>query len=578
MLQNPTPAFGWPLAQRQELWLLFGIAVLVLFAGLGLRDPWPADEPRFALVARQMIESGNWLIPQRGSELYSDKPPLFMILQALFFTLSGSWRIAFLLPSLLAGVGMLALVYDLGRRLWDHRVGVHAAAVLLCTFQFVYQVKRAQIDPTVCFFITLANYGLLRHFLLGPNWRAYWLGCFAAGLGVISKGVGVLALLMFLPYLYARGRGWQGVLRTEGAAGRWLLGIVAFLAVIALWLGPLLYAVMADGGPEYRAYLDDILFRQTAGRYTQSWHHHQPVWYFLEVIAYGWLPLVLALPWALPRWHQALRQRDARVLLPLAWIVLVVVFFSIPKGKRDVYIMPALPMVALLVGAQLQGIAARVGFRRLVLGFVALLGVVFSVVGALAWSGHLEKANRLVEQRGLESGGAALWLFVLAVGVVALLSALLLRTRRALLALALSLSALWLGYSLWTYPLLNDSTSAAGVMRRAGEMMGPDAELGLVAWSEQNLLHADRPARDFGFKRPWHLQLADAQRWQAQAPQQRWLFVQRAAFGACVIPEQAQRVGHANRREWMLLRADAFRPGCDPAQVETAGEEDADGD
>lgn len=67
MSQTFGSAFGWRFSQRQEFWLLFGIALLILGAGLGLRDPWPADEPRFALVAKQMIESGNWLIPHRGS-------------------------------------------------------------------------------------------------------------------------------------------------------------------------------------------------------------------------------------------------------------------------------------------------------------------------------------------------------------------------------------------------------------------------------------------------------------------------------------------------------------------------------
>lgn len=573
MSYHPDTAFGCRLTPRQEFWLLFAIALVILGAGLGWRDPWPADEPRFALVARQMVESGNWLIPHRGSELYSDKPPLFMAAQAFFYTLFGNWRIAFLLPSLLAGLGMVTLVYDLGRRLWDHRAGVYAAAALLCTFQFVYQAKRAQIDPTVCFFLTLANYGLLRHFLLGPDWRAYWLGCFAAGVGVITKGVGVLALLMFVPYLFARWSGWPGVARPPASLGRWLVGVVAFVAATALWLGPMLYAVWSQSAPEYRAYLDDILFRQTAGRYTESWDHHQPPWYYLGVIAFAWLPLTLALPWAVPRWWQSLRERDARVLLPLAWIVLIIVFFTFPKGKRDVYIMPALPLLALLIGAQLHAIAQRAGFRRLVLGFVVALGAVFTAVGALAWGGHLERANRLVEQRGLEAGGAVLWLFVLAAGVVALLAAALLRTRRSLLALVVSLAALWLGWSLWAYPVLNDSTSAVAVMRRAGEIIGKDAELGLVAWKEQNLLHADRPAKDFGFVKPWPLQLAQAQQWQAQAPQRRWLFVLRDAFGACVVADKARYVGHANRREWYLLRADAFRPGCDPAVETAAGEE-----
>ena len=69
-------------ADRRQAWIFFAIAFAVLAAGFGLRDPWPSDEPRFTLVARQMIASGDWLCPHRGSELYSDKPPVFMWLQA----------------------------------------------------------------------------------------------------------------------------------------------------------------------------------------------------------------------------------------------------------------------------------------------------------------------------------------------------------------------------------------------------------------------------------------------------------------------------------------------------------------
>ena len=104
--------------ESRDAWLFWIVAVLVLGAGLGLRDPWPADEPRFALVARQMVESGQWLFPMRGDELYPDKPPLFMWIQAACLALTGNLRIAFLLPSLLAALGTLWLVRDLGRRLW----------------------------------------------------------------------------------------------------------------------------------------------------------------------------------------------------------------------------------------------------------------------------------------------------------------------------------------------------------------------------------------------------------------------------------------------------------------------------
>ena len=234
---------AYPRTARRDTWLFWILALLVIGAGLGLRDPWPADEPRFALSAQQMVESGDWLIPHRGHEIYADKPPAFMAMQAAAFELVRNWRIAFLLPSLLAALGTLLLVYDLARRLWDQRAGLYAGVALLCVFQFVYQAKRAQIDPMVTFFITLANYGLLRHFLTGPDWRMYWLGCFAAGLGVITKGVGVLALLMFLPYIFARSTHWNFVAATKDSAWRWAGGFAALFVAIALWLLPLALAV-----------------------------------------------------------------------------------------------------------------------------------------------------------------------------------------------------------------------------------------------------------------------------------------------------------------------------------------------
>ena len=147
---------------RRDTWLFWILALLVIGAGLGLRDPWPADEPRFALAAKQMVESGNWLFPHRGIELYSDKPPMLMWLEAAGFELFRNWRIAFLLPSLLAALGTLWCVADLGKRLWTRKVGLYAAYALLFALQFTYQAKKAQIDPRVTFGLTLANYRLLR--------------------------------------------------------------------------------------------------------------------------------------------------------------------------------------------------------------------------------------------------------------------------------------------------------------------------------------------------------------------------------------------------------------------------------
>ena len=555
-------------SRARATWLFWITAVLVLGAGLGLRDPWPADEPRFALVARQMVESGDWLFPHRGIELYSDKPPMLMWLQAAFYTVFGNWRVAFLLPSLLAALGTLWCVQDLGRRLWTRRVGLYAAWALLFTLQFTWQSKKAQIDPLVTFFITLANYGLLRHVLLGPDWRWWTLGWFAAGLGTITKGVGVIALLMLLPAAIASLRGWPRV-RVHARDARFWLGPLAFVVAVSLWLLPVVAVALARDLPEYRAYLDDILFRQTAKRYSQSWDHHQPPWYFLSVMLAMWIPPVLALPWAIPAWWRRLRRRDARYLLPLAWWAMALLFFSIPDGKRDVYIMPALPMMCLALAPLLPGLLRKRWARALLLVLAGLLALLFLAAGLALFGGDGAMAGRLQQQRGLTAAGlhAGAWM-LLAMGVWGVACVLAFR-RRAVVALFSTLGGVWVVFSLVGYPILNDASSSRGVMNAVGKRIGPDAGLGLVAWKEQNLLMADRPAANFGFKLAWDEQLRRGVAWQAQAPG-RWLLVQEEALADCLDPERIELAGISNRRRWWLVPPGSVMGTCEASAGQRA--------
>jgi 4-amino-4-deoxy-L-arabinose transferase-like glycosyltransferase len=567
-----------PLTQtrmRREWWWFMLLAVVLLGAGIGLRDPWPSDEPRFTLAAKQMVESGDWLFPHRGRELYSDKPPMLMWLEAASFEVTRNWRIAFLLPSLLAALMTLGLTYDLGRRFWNHRAGLYAATAVLFAFQFVYQMKRAQIDPLVTGWITLANWGLLVHFLRGPNWRAYWLGCFAAGLGVITKGVGFLALLMFVPYLFARWRGWEGVSRPARATLRWLGGALAFLAPILAWGLTVLVVAKAQATPEYNAYVNDLFFHQTAGRYAGSWSHPQPFWYFLPIVLFNWFPVSLLYVGAAPRWRRALQQGESRVMLPLIWTLLILTFFSIPVGKRDVYIMPALPMVALALAPYLQELVQARWLRVTAFALAAIGGIV--IVGAGIWAllGHSPQADAFVQRRELGDLGHAVWIMVIVIGVAFIASALAFRPRQGVAALLAGATALWLVWSFWSYPLLNDSSSARGVMRHAREIAGPQAEIGLIGWKEQNLLMATGPTTEFGFNQPRDHQYAEAVAWQAQAPAQRWLFSIADAMGRCVDRSRAQHVGEANRRDWWMFRAEAVIAGCVPAAAEDDDPSDA---
>jgi 4-amino-4-deoxy-L-arabinose transferase-like glycosyltransferase len=551
--------------QRRQLFWFFAIALLVLAAGIGLRDPWPADEPRFVLVARQMWESGDWLFPHRGGELYPDKPPLYFWMLGAAYAVARDWTWAFLLPSLLAALGTLWLTYDLGRRLWSHRTGLWAAVAVLASAQFLYQAKRAQIDPTVVLFITLGVYGIVRHCLLGPHWRWYWFGCFAAGLGVISKGVGFLALLALLPYAWMRWRRWAGVVSPgPGQGWRWTAGALAFLGAIALWFVPMLVSALTSGDPQQRAYLDELLFRQTATRYTSAWHHQQPPWYFLGVIAGFWLPFSLALPWLLLRWRDALRARDAKVWLPLGWALLVLLFFSASPGKRDMYILPMLPMVAVAAGPYLESIAASKRFRALLLATVAVLGLVFAAAGAMALVGEPNFELKLEAERGLPPMADTLWWLLAGIGAATLV-ALAVWRRDALRAAAVALGMLVATLFTGTALLLDAENSSRGLMAQARAMAG-DATIGLVAWKEQNLLQAQGPTVEFGFRRTPAAQLADGIAWLREAPASRRLFVLDEALGDCILRERARAVGTANRRSWWLLDATAIVPGCEPGR------------
>ncbi|RKS24393.1 dolichyl-phosphate-mannose-protein mannosyltransferase [Pseudomonas sp. WPR_5_2] len=348
------------LSPRIECLGLMLLALLLVGAGLGLRQAQNVDEERFLGVALEMLHHGSWLIPHRAGEIYGDKPPIFMWTVAFFAWLTGKPNLALYIPGLLSAVSVTAMVYDLGRRLWNQRIGRNAALLFLATYQTYSILRTGQIDSFLVLFTTLGLYGLARHLLLGPAWRWFYIGCAAMGIGVITKGVGFLPALLLIPYGYAVRKRWTGVVAMPGEARKWLLGLLVMLAAIAVWLLPLALTIVFNGTADEVAYAREILLRQTAGRYAASWDHREPFWYFFtNVIPQYWLPLVLALPWLIPAWRRQLQKRDGRVLVLLGWVALVVLFFCISAGKRKLYIYPALPGLVLAAAPLMPWLLGR---------------------------------------------------------------------------------------------------------------------------------------------------------------------------------------------------------------------------
>ena len=375
----PDTLFSLP--YNRLLLVVLAFAALMILTGIGLRSPWPADEPRFAEVAREMVASGQWLLPMRGGELYPDKPPVFMWAIAFFYWLTGNLKIAFLLPNALCSLLTLGLVFDLGTRLWNQRTGAIAALLLMVAPQFLIQAQRAQIDAMVACWIMVACYGLIRHFFVQPSWRWYFVAWAFMGLGIITKGVGFLPALLFIPILALK---LQDTSRFQGTL-RWrcALGPLVMLAVVAAWLVPMVLAVSHLGTDEALAYRDNILFKQTGERYADSWGHIQPWYYYVvSVIPSLWFPLPLLFLALLRPIREILKHRLDVVVL-LAWVVLVVAFFSLSPGKRGVYVLPALPALALSLAPALSGQNPARWFGAVISVLHLLLGAALIILGVL---------------------------------------------------------------------------------------------------------------------------------------------------------------------------------------------------
>lgn len=345
---------------RGSLLCLLLLAVVLIGAGLGLRQPSNVDEERFLGVALEMLQGHDWLIAHRAGEIYPDKPPLFMWAIAVLVELGITPMVALFLPALLAAVVATACVHDLAVRLWGRRIGMIAGLLFLATYQ-TYSIQRAgQIDGFLLLWIAIGLYGMVRHLLLGPAWGWFYVACAAMGFGIISKGVGFLPALMLLPYAYGVRRGWAGLARMPGEGRAWALGLLVVLAAVSVWLLPLLIKVLVYGNEAERNYLNNILLKQTAKRYADAWHHREPFWYFFtNVIPKNWLPLVLVLPWMVPAWRRELRKQDGRYLVLLGWVLLVLLFFSLSTGKRKLYIYPAVPALVLAIAPLMPWLLRR---------------------------------------------------------------------------------------------------------------------------------------------------------------------------------------------------------------------------
>jgi 4-amino-4-deoxy-L-arabinose transferase-like glycosyltransferase len=355
----PPPAPTEASRRRRDLLVLALLGALLYLPGLGLRDVWNPDEARYAEVAREMRELGHWAVPHLNGQVYSQKPPLFFWAIAAAGALTGGiGETASRLPSALAAIGSLLLVYLLGERFFGRRAAWLSAAAFATCFKVVWQARFGQIDMFLTALVTLGVWLWARGY---TEKRAgfYPLFFLAAGLATMAKGpVGLLPpLLSFLLFLAITGD------REEIRRLRIGRGLLLWAAVMLLWLVP----AGLEAGP---GYLRQIVFRQTVTRYANPWHHFAPPWFYLTVLPGDFFPWFFLLPTAIVVGWRRLAGRlrpfrqegglpRAGFLFALCWVAVTLVFFSLSAAKRSVYILTMYPAMALLVGAGLDLAAAE---------------------------------------------------------------------------------------------------------------------------------------------------------------------------------------------------------------------------
>jgi 4-amino-4-deoxy-L-arabinose transferase-like glycosyltransferase len=483
---------------------------------------------------------------------------LYFWLLAICYSLFGSMKAWFLIPSFLAAGGTLFLIYDFGRRSVSRDAGLAAALISVCTLQFVMVMRGAQIDATLCFLTTLSLYALLRHMLLGPAWRWYFIGGFAAGLGVFTKGVGFLPVLILLPFFSLRALRWKGLPAIDAGAGgwRWWLAPFAMLVAVCLWFVPMLLTVAASGSAEYAAYRDEILFKQTVGRYAAAWHHVKGWYYFIvEVIPALWLPWSLLLIWLAPRFKAAFHERNARVWLPLFWALIVLAFFSASPGKRGIYIFPALPALAFAAMPFLESVLSRAGVRRA--GFV-LAGFFFAAAAVLA-VGFAVEAKFAVKAIDAAGPGivTAIHVYLALCGAGLVYAAM----RAPFAAWPVALGSLAIVFSYLIAPAMNGERSGKDFTRAVIAQLKPGEHLALVAYKEQFLLYLDRPTINFGHRR-WlegPQESYDAALWLNAAPNRALLVPESTLKKYPCFLVAVTRAGRSSSEEWFLVRTPAER-------------------
>ena len=382
------------LKKHRAFFILIAFAATFFLSDIWAYKEFVRAESYFALGARSMVERHEWLTPHAPDELQLNKPPLTYWLIGASYRLFGASYGAPRLPSVLAAIGVLAIVYLLGMWRYGNRAGLISAATLASSYLFVSFARMAMSDMLLTFCVTAAFACFIAALTeqTPRSRKLVFVGFVALALGVLTKGPVALALVAIptgLELIVRRDRSSLKRLRI-------LPGLGVFLAIAAPYFF-LVYARVGLG-PLRFFFLGENLQRFTGQIYESG---GRPFWYELAAFFSDFAPwslLVFLAAWF--DWRRAKKERTSRGVTRILylWLVYTVVLFSLASFKRDYYLLPAMPAAALIIGPLIANAERLPKFaRRIVAGFLVICGVVLLAIALLT----LRAAALLSVQRSL---------------------------------------------------------------------------------------------------------------------------------------------------------------------------------
>ena len=363
------------------------------FSHLGAIGFVGPDEPRYAWIARDMVETGDWVTPRLYGKPWLEKPPLFYWGAALSFKLFGVSEVAARLPSAISALLATLVLAWLALSLYGADTARWLLLILPTTVGMIGFSHAAATDMPFSGMLTIAMVaaavvlGLItRTAASSSSFAAFTPSTFFAsvlfgfflGLAVLAKGPAAIILCGGAIFFWALfTKRWRDAFRLFHPAG-----VVTFCVTVLPW-----YILCAHRNPDFfRIFIIEHNFKRYL---TPEFQHIQPFWFYIPILFLGCLPWTLLLLPAAMELRETFRQRlesGATAIFLACWSLFPFFFFTLSKSKLPGYILPTIPILVLFCSRGLIQLLSQSGaFNRTIL-FVTSLVPPILIAAALRYS------------------------------------------------------------------------------------------------------------------------------------------------------------------------------------------------